>query len=296
MRVLITGATNGMGKGLAKVLASDPKMELVLLGRSETLLRETVAELRGGSRITTVCCDLSRLRDVRAAITELRKLPTLDAIFVNAGLGYAPRHELTEDGFDAHFQVNYLSQFMLTLNLLELLERSPHGGRVIFNTPSFGELHWDDLQLKNDWNYERAIGQAMVAKRMFAMRLHDLYAARGGAKVSCYGFEIAQTVWTNQINLIPTAMRAMAKAMKALGKFISIEQCGEIMAPLFVESAEESARKSGRLITIKKGVVSDVEKNPMVLDPAARERLWQLSLTLCADETTTRAAARLTAQ
>lgn len=48
----------------------------------------------------------------------------------------------------SHFQVNYLSQFMLTLNLLDLLKKSTKGGRVIFNATRMGEILWEDIQ----WN------------------------------------------------------------------------------------------------------------------------------------------------
>ena len=299
MKVLITGGTNGMGKGVAKALAANKDVELVILGRSEPLLRAVTAELAALSapeRISSVCCDLSRLRDVHTAIDALRARHTgLDAVFVNAGLGYAPRHELTADGLDPHFQVNYLSHFMLVLNLLDLLEGSKHGGRVIFNAPGFGELNWDDLQLKQaKWNTEFAVGQGMVAKRMFAMRLHELYAARSAPSVSTYSFEIPKTVWSNQLTIIPSGMRAMATVMKWFGQFISIDECGEIMAPLFLESRDECAKKSGRLVTLKKGELRDVEKNPMVLDAEQRARMWKLSLELCHDERTTRAAERLT--
>lgn len=298
MKVLITGATNGMGKGVARALAAKPEVELILHGRSEPLLRQCLEELArvaGPGRISTLRCDLSRLREVRSAIGELRSRQAgLDAIFINAGIGYAPRQEVTEDGLDAHFQVNYLSQFMLTLNLLDLLEASSQGGRVVFNAPSFGELRWDDLQLTKGWNYEFAIGQGMVAKRMFYSRLHEIYSSRTGPKVSCYGFEIPKTVWTHQIALIPLPMRIMATLMKGLGRFISIDACGEIMAPLFLEGRDASAKKSGRLVTFKGGEPSDCERNPTVLDPTQRERLWQESLALCADEATTRAAERLT--
>lgn len=298
MKVLITGGTHGMGKGVARALAAKPDVELVILGRSESLLRETAAELASLSapeRIACIRCDLSRLRDVRAAIDALRSThASLDAVFVNAGLGYAQRHEQTEDGLDAHFQVNYLSHFMLTLNVLDLLEASKLGGRVVFNAPAFGDLDFDDLQLEKKWDFESAIGQGMVAKRMFYTRLHELYAARAGAAVSCFGFEIPKTVWSNQLNLIPIPMRAMATVMKWLGRFISIDECGAIMAPLFLEGREESAKKSGRLLTVKRGELRDREQHPMVLDAKQRARLWEVSLSLCHDEATTRAAERLT--
>ncbi|MBL8915713.1 MAG: SDR family NAD(P)-dependent oxidoreductase [Archangium sp.] len=297
MKVLITGATNGMGKGVARALATHPNVELVLLGRSQPLLAQTsdeLARLSTPARISTIRCDLSRLREVREAISEFRsRHTTLDAIFINAGIGYAPRHDVTEDRLDAHFQVNYLSQFMLTLNLLDLLEGSQHGGRVVFNTPSFGELKFDDLQLEKEWNYELALGQGMAAKRLFFTRLHELYERRA-PRVSCFGFEIPKTVWTNQINLIPFAMRAAATVMKAFGQFISIDACGQLMAPLFLEGQAESAERSGHLITHANGMLCPHPKPPTVLDAAQRERLWKVSLDLCADEATTRAAGRLT--
>jgi NAD(P)-dependent dehydrogenase (short-subunit alcohol dehydrogenase family) len=69
----------------------------------------------------------------------------LDGIYINAGLGYAPKREVTEDGLDPHFQVNYLSQFMLTLNLLDLLEKSENGGLnlngIMVVLPSHGTLY-----------------------------------------------------------------------------------------------------------------------------------------------------------
>lgn len=58
---------------------------------------------------------------------------SLDGVFINAGVGYAARRVETVDGMDTHFQVNYLSQFMLTPHLLDLLEKSDSGGRVVFN-------------------------------------------------------------------------------------------------------------------------------------------------------------------
>ncbi len=299
MKVLITGATHGIGKGVARALAARPGVDVVIHGRSEAHLRETVAELSAiasPSRISAVRSDLTSLGEVRACIDELRgRHASLDGLFVNAGLGYARRREETEDGLDQHFQVNYLSQFMLTLELLELLERSPHGGRVVFNATQMGEIGWDDLQMKRKWGFEAALGQAMVAKHLFYRRLHALYAARGGATVSCFGYQIPKTVWSNQVELIPAGMKAMATVAKWLGQFISIDECGALMAPLFVESAEQTRARSGRFLTSTRGRFCDVEKKlPVVDDPGQQQRLWEVSLQLCGDERTRRAADRLT--
>jgi hypothetical protein len=298
MKVLVTGGTNGMGKGVAKVLAgSDNRIhEIIILCRSEERGQAAIKEFEESTKnnnISMVLCDLTKLQDVRNAIKEIRSQHAfLDGIFINAGLGYAAERVETEDGMDPHFQVNYLSQFMLTLNLLDLLEKSDKGGRVIFNVTEGGEIFWDDMQMKENWSYENGIHQAMVAKRMFCDRLHNFYRKIEGPKVSFIGFEIAKTVWTNQINIIPIPMKMMANVMKVFGTFISIEECGKIMSPLFTENREESLKKSGKFLTWKKNQFIEIEQGNDVLDKKMQDKLWNISLELCNDEKTTQLGER----
>ncbi len=296
MKILVTGGTNGMGKGVAKVLAGIDNQihEVILLCRSKELGEATIRELESSTmnkKISFVLCDLTRLRDVRNAIGEIQsKHKYLDCIFINAGLGYGAKRVETEDRMDSHFQVNYLSQFMLTLNLLNLLENSQNGGRVIFNVTRGGKIFWDDIQMKKDWSYENGIHQAMVAKRMFLVKLHDIYREMNGSNVSFIGFEISKTVWSNQINIIPFSMKMMATMMKWLGTFISIEKCGMIMAPLFTEKQEESLKKSGKIVTWKNNEFIGIKEDEMVFNPEMQERLWAIGLELCRDEKTVKIA------
>jgi hypothetical protein len=292
MKVLVTGGTNGMGKGVAKVLAGidNQKHEIILLGRSKELGEATIRELENSTmnkKISFVLCDLTRLHDVRNAISEIQsKHKFLDCIFINAGLGYTAKRVETEDGMDSHFQVNYLSQFMLTLNLLNLLENSQNGGRVIFNVTRGGKIFWDDVQMKRGWSFENGIHQAMVAKRMFLVRLHELYNGAKGPKVSFIGFEISKTVWSNQLKIIPVSMKIMATIMKFFGTFISIEKCGMIMAPLFTENQEETLKKSGKFVTWKNNEFVGMKEEETAFSQEIQEKLWEISLELCNDETT----------
>lgn len=95
MKVLITGGTNGMGKGVAKILAGidNQAHEIILLCRSRELGELTVRELESATKnkkISIILCDLAKLNDVRDAISETQsKHKFLDCIFINAGLGYA---------------------------------------------------------------------------------------------------------------------------------------------------------------------------------------------------------------
>jgi hypothetical protein len=299
MKILITGGTNGMGKGVAKVLAGiDNQLhEIVILCRSKKLGEGLIKEFgntTSNKKISFILCDLTKLSDVRNAIQEIQnEHKFLDGIFINAGLGYASKRVETEDGLDQHFQVNYLSHFMLSLNLLNLLEKSESGGRIIFNVTKGGRIFWDDLQMRDKWNYEDGIHQAMVAKRMFLVKLHNLYRERKDSKLSFIGFQIPKTVWSNQVNIIPAFMRIMATIMKLLGTFISIEKCGEIMTPLFTENQEESLKKSGKFITWKSNEFIGIREDMNVLNRELQDRLWKISLDLCEDEKTSQIATSL---
>ena len=292
MKILITGGTNGMGKGVAKVLASidNQEHEIIILCRSKELGEATIKELENDTlnkKISIILCDLTKLSDVKNAINEIQSKHTfLDGLFINAGLGYAAKRVETEDGMDSHFQVNYLSQFMLTLNVLNLLEKSENGGRIIFNVTEGGKIFWDDMQMKNKWGYEDGIHQAMVAKRMFIVKLHNLYRNKKESNLSFIGFQILKTVWTNQINIIPVFMRIMATIMKLFGTFITIEKCGEIIAPLFNEKQKDNLKKSGKFITWKKNKFVDIKEDVNVLNQESQDRLWKISLELCGDEKT----------
>jgi hypothetical protein len=300
MKVLVTGGSSGMGKGVAKILAGIDNQihEIIILCRSKERGEATIKELQDitkNKKISLVLCDLAKLSDVRNAIKEIHSQHEfLDGLFVNAGLGYAAKRVETDDGMDPHFQVNYLSQFMLTLNLLDLLEKSENGGRVIFNVTKVGEIFWGDLQMKKEWNYEKGVNQAMVAKRMFFVRLHNLYRKIEDSKVSFFGFLIPKTVWTNQINVIPFLMATMARVMKIFGGFISIEECGMIISPLFTEKQDESFKKSGKFITWKDNNFTELLEEKFVFDKEMQDKLWKISVDLCKDEKTAQIAEKYT--
>jgi hypothetical protein len=300
MKFLVTGGTNGMGKGVVKALANydNQSHEIIILCRSKELGKSTIKEIESttnNKKTSIVLCDLSKISDTRKAIDEIHdKHEYLDGIFINAGLGYASKQIITEDGMESHFQVNYLSQFMLTLNLLALLEKSKHTGRVVFNITKTGEIFWNDIQMKENWHFEKGIHQAMAAKKLFYNYMHNLYNKNTKSKISFYGFEIHKTVWSNQINIIPFFMKSMAKIMQLLGRFISIDECGTVISPLFIEKGDISFKKSGKFITYKNNNFVEFKDDKTDLNNEFQKKLWKISLDLCKDKKTSEIAEKLT--
>jgi hypothetical protein len=88
-------------------------------------------------------------------------------------------------------------------------------------------------------------------------------------------------------------MKTMAKMMKLFGTFISIDECGIIMSPLFTEKQEESIKKSGKFITWRKRKFVELEEDKAVFDKGMQDKLWKISLDLCKDEKTDQIAEKL---
>ncbi|HEX6444420.1 MAG TPA: SDR family oxidoreductase [Streptosporangiales bacterium] len=180
--ILLTGATDGLGRAVAERLAADGARVLAH-GRDEERLRRTAEEIERatGSAVETVRADLASLDRVRALADEVRRrTDRLDVLVNNAGIGSGEPdgHDRREsaDGHELRFAVNYLAGFLLTLELLPLLRRSAPA-RIV-NVASLGQypLDFDDLMLERGYDGVRAYGQSKLAQILFTMELAERLA------------------------------------------------------------------------------------------------------------------------
>ncbi|NUR27392.1 MAG: SDR family NAD(P)-dependent oxidoreductase [Catenulispora sp.] len=178
--VLITGATDGLGRALAHRLAADGGTTLLLHGRDQGRLDAVAEAVRAehGVRPRTFRADLAELAQVRALAAEVRAATDrLDVFVSNAGIGGGEPdgrdRRVSVDGYELRFAVNYLAGFLLTHELLPLL-RASAPARVV-NVASLGqqEIDFDDVMLEHGYDGMRAYCQSKLAQISSAVELSE---------------------------------------------------------------------------------------------------------------------------
>ena len=181
--VLVTGATDGHGRALARALV-EAGATVLAHGRDENRIAAVVDELRGaapaGDRIRYYRADLASLAEVdRLAGEVLASEERLDVLVNNAGIGTdvpgGGKRMESADGYELRFAVNYLAGYLLTERLLDLLARSAPA-RVV-NVSSAGQmpLDFDDLMLGRRYDGVRAYCQSKLAQIMQAIDLSERF-------------------------------------------------------------------------------------------------------------------------
>jgi NAD(P)-dependent dehydrogenase (short-subunit alcohol dehydrogenase family) len=172
---LVTGSTSGMGKVTARELASRDAT-VVLVGRNREKGETIQAEIRretGNENVDLLIADLSLLQDVRHLAAEFQqKYRHLHVLVNNAGAIYSSRN-ITSEGLEATFVVNYLAPFLLTELLVETLEASAPARIVNASSQvhSIGSIAFDNLQGEKRYTTMSNYAQAKLALIFFTYEL-----------------------------------------------------------------------------------------------------------------------------
>ena len=155
--ILITGATDGIGKHLAKKLASQGH-HVILHGRNPQKLELALQEVRSVSlrgRVSSYLADFSKLDDVYRFVEEIKRdFQSIDVLFNNAGLYAGKKRKARAENVELTFMLSVLVPYILTTELSPLLEKTADG-RVI-NTSSymhhFAKVKDLDFGFENNYN------------------------------------------------------------------------------------------------------------------------------------------------
>ena len=260
--ILVTGATDGLGKRVARELAA--KGTTVLLhGRSPERLEATLEEIQSqtsSQKVGSYLADLSSLAAVRDLVDRiLSEYDRLDVLVNNAGIIVQERTE-SEDGYELTFAVNYLSHFLLTSLLLQLLKDSAPA-RVV-NVASAGQspIDFDDLMLERGYDAMRAYSTSKLAQVMFTFELAERLSGTG---VSVNALHPASLMDTKMVqDTFGYTMSTVEEGTEAVVRLAVSPELEGVTGSYFDGTRE--GRADGQ-----------------AYDKEARQTLWELSEELC---------------
>ena len=180
--VLITGASNGIGKETALELAKG-NYQLIIHGRNPERTKKVYDEIiaLGNYDVSMITADFSLLSEVAKFADKVKaQVDHLDVLYNNAGGQFGEEREVTTEGHEKTFAINMLAPFLLTKLLLPLLEKSASARIVTQSSESYqqsGDPILDDIELKNHYSFGAAYGLSKLyvwwVMREFAKRLKE---------------------------------------------------------------------------------------------------------------------------
>jgi len=162
--ILITGASDGIGKETAKALAKQGHT-IIMHGRNPQKTKsayEKVKEESGNNKIEYITADFLSLAEIKQfADTIIQRYNRLDVLINNAGAQFTSKREMTAEGQEKTMMINVFSPHLLTLLLLDLLKKSPSARVVTVASAAHkmaGKPDLKDIELKNNYSMGKAYG------------------------------------------------------------------------------------------------------------------------------------------
>ncbi|MGE0360039.1 MAG: SDR family NAD(P)-dependent oxidoreductase [Vicinamibacterales bacterium] len=177
---LITGSTDGLGREVARRLAAQGA-HVIVHGRNaergQAVVDEIAASGKGSARFYRA--DFASLAEVRRLAGEIRRDYTrLDVLVNNAGV-IVPQRQVSRDGYEMQFAVNYLSGYLLTYLLQPLLEKGTSPRIVNVSSLAASAIDFTDVMLERGYSSGRAYGQSKLAQVMFTIDLAEELKGKG---------------------------------------------------------------------------------------------------------------------
>jgi NAD(P)-dependent dehydrogenase (short-subunit alcohol dehydrogenase family) len=265
--ILVTGATDGLGRALAGELAARGATVLVH-GRDEAKGRDAIGEIRdrtGSDRLHWIRADLASLDEAYELAEEVaRGSDRLDVLVNNAGIGTSEgggRRMESRDGHELRFAVNYLAGFLLTRLLVPLLERSAPARIVNVSSAGQAPIDFDDVMLERGYDGVQAYCQSKLAQVMLTFDLADELTASGVTATCLHPATYMPTKMVRESGVTPVS--SLEQGLHATLRLVADPELDGVTGKYFNGTRESSP-------------------HPQANDPDARRRLRELSERLLA--------------
>lgn len=263
--ILITGATDGIGRATARELAR-AGARVLIHGRTEAsaaAAREEIAAATGNTRLGAVGADLSSMAAVRELAARIRREErALHVLLHNAGV-YMHERTLTPDGLETTFAVNHLAPFLLTLELLDLLRSSVPARVITVSSVAHQRARFDAGNLQGERRFDA----------------YDAYALSKLANI-LFTYELAERLSGSGVTA--TCLHPGVIGTKLLKAGFPDLQGGTVeegaATSVFLAADPAAASATGAYFIGAKAQKS----SPASRDPKLRRELWTISERLCA--------------
>ena len=268
---MVTGANSGIGKVVAKEL-SRMGGRVTLVCRNQVkgeIARNEIENATGNKSVELILSDLSDLESVQALAKNYKGAHTkLNVLVNNAGLIMGKR-TATVDGLETTFVVNYLSHFLLTSLLLDLLRNSAPSRVVNVTSDAHfrGHMSFEDLQEVRNYGVMRAYCQSKLAQVLFTYELAERLKG-SGVTVNCVHPGAVRTRWGDEAGALGIGIRVARPFM------LSPERGAE--TPIYLASSPDVEGVTGKFFSKKKERQSSSES----YDQTEWKKLWEVSMKL----------------
>lgn len=275
--ILITGATDGIGKVTALELARGGAT-VVGVGRSAPKCEATAHEISaatGNPNVAFLVADLSSLHEVRRVAADFQsRYNRLDVLINNAG-GIFWSYGETVDGFERTFALNHLAYFVLTMELLDLL-RAGAPSRIVnvsSGAHNSGVITFDNLQRTGYGSADSfaVYSQSKLANVLFSNELARRLAGTG--------------VTSNALHPGFVRTRFGRSGARLLGGGVGLLQQAFAISPeegakttIYLATSPDVEGVTGRYFVKSRAATPHAR----ALDTEAARRLWQVSEELVA--------------
>ncbi|GBD60574.1 putative oxidoreductase [Tetragenococcus halophilus subsp. halophilus] len=259
--VLITGATDGLGKMTAERFAKQGA-KVLLHGRNEEKGFKTIEEIQqttGNQNLKYFNGDFASLQSVaKLAEKIIANSEKIDLLIKNAGIGGGPKsqkqRELSQDGYELRWSINYLAQVLLTRKLLPMMKDHAR----IINVASVGQapIDFNDINMENHYEGYLAYERSKLALIMFTF---DLAAELQKREIHVNALHPSTLMSTNMVSdHFGPAQTSVEKGFSAVEYLTTSKELDEVTGEYFEGKTQAQA-------------------NAQAYDKAAREKLGQIT-------------------
>ena len=283
---LITGGTDGIGKEVARGLARSGH-RVGVVGRDAqkgARVAQEICQTTGNPNVEFFPADLTLMREVKRLSDEVASRWTgLNYVVHSAGM-VRGRRELTDEGIESNFAVNYVSRFALTQSLLPIMKTASQLGNaarivIISGAAQNGTIYFDDVNLTSKFGLLRMLRQCCQANDVFTVEQARRLAANSEHRV---------TITCLKMGVVKTNIRNGPDFPQWMKMLMSL------LDPLLAQTSEDAAKSALNLLLaaeygglagalfVKNRKLKQIAPDTSVTEEQIGKSFWELSEPLSA--------------